>query len=1003
MPASSFSLSSRLWLVLTLTILPLVTLTLIDYRSERHAAIDRIEERARLMLQASRVTEETSLRQVRQILHIMAAADDMRNLDPASCSGLVSRLLQSTENFSNLGAAHPNGDVFCSARPSTRNINVADRNWFREALSGHDITRGEFVMGRISGKPGVVFGLPMRDAAGSLRATLFIASDITWFDRLTHNFQLPKDWTSTLFHRDGSIVSRHPDPDIWRGAGLDDANRNRLLQALRSQQGSVVLNDIDGIERIFVLNRLKMADEELVVSIGAPVQNTLAVIDRSYLLRLALLAAVTLLSILIARYYLYRLIERWVGRIESATEKVAAGDFSARIGSTNIPRELARLDSHFNAMATALEQRAQQYTDDRIAIESLNHLLADKVAALEASEQGLRRLSTAVEQSPASIVITDIDAKIIYVNHAFTHASGYTAAEVIGENPRILQSGETEKAVYQGMWDTLTTGAIWRGELRNKRKDGSLYTELATISPVRQADGRITQYVAVKEDITERRRIEDELESYRQHLELLVDLRTNELAVAKNAAEAANRAKSEFLANMSHEIRTPMNAIIGLAYLLLRTPLNDDQSEKLHKVSAAAQHLLQLINDILDLSKIEAGKIVLDSQIFHPADILQSVAGVIRDQAISKGLELTIDTQGLPALAQGDATRLRQVLLNFASNAVKFTERGSITLSGKLEIREGAGMICRFAVADTGIGIPADDIHRLFNPFEQLDATTTRRFGGTGLGLAIARHLAELMGGEVGVSSTPGIGSTFWISARLAVPEREPVDAAQTAFSLAAGNRLYGCVLLVEDEAINREIGCNILEAAGLQVITADNGLEAIERFQENAADLILMDIRMPQLDGLEATRRIRALPGGTTIPIVALTANAYLEDKTRCLEAGMNDFLAKPVEPEALYAILDKYLVSISDDKPAETMPSPSQEPPDLAALGANLTALAENLKTGNVEAGQLLLRLQKPLMASFPDEYRRLQQAVGSFDYELALPVAESILARLAANVAN
>jgi len=1001
MRTSSFSLSSRLWLVLALAMLPLLALTVYDYRRERQGAIVNLEQDARLMLQAATIEEEAALRDVRQTLRTMAGADDMRELDPAACNGLVRRLLNSAENIANLGAAYPTGDVFCSAQTMDKPVNVADREWFQESLSNNQISKGQFLIGKISGKPGITFGLPLRDASGKLLASLYLSSDISWFDRLTRNYRLPEGWTSGLFSSSGEIVSRYPNPEGFRGKQLSAASRALFVKALEDNQSKLVAEGLDGVQRLYVIHRLGLAGGDLFVGIGVPVSETLAVIEHSFWWRIAILATISLFSFLLARYYLHNLIERWISRLMQATQQVSQGDFTTRISGTRaLPNELAALDARFNDMTAALQQRDAQYQDDRIAIELLNRTLAERLLALEEAEQGLRRLSTAVEQSPTSIVITDIDAKIIYVNRAFTQASGYTADEVLGENPKVLQSGDTPPETYQAMWATLSTGKAWRGEFLNQRKDGTRYIELATISPVRQSDGQITQYVAAKEDITERRKIEDELSAYRQHLEKLVDLRTHELATAKEAAEAANRAKSLFLANMSHEIRTPMNVIIGLNYLLLRDAADNEQRSKLSKISSAAEHLLKIINDILDLSKIEAGKIVLEHRAFSPADLLREVGGIIRDQALGKGLEISVDCGDLPAHAIGDATRLRQVLINFSSNALKFTERGAIRLSGKLLESEGSKQFCRFSVSDTGIGIEADDIERLFNPFEQLDASTTRRFGGTGLGLAIARHLAELMGGEVGVSSVPGEGSTFWISAHLEASTDVPAVLIQNAAPQIAANTQPGRILLVEDEEVNREIGRDLLATIGVEVATANNGLEAIERFQEGHFDLILMDIQMPLLDGLEATRRIRALPGGQSVIIIALTANAFTEDRERCLAAGMNDFLAKPVNPEAIFAILTKYISRPgSTSARADASPAGKDTPPvpAPALLPADLSTLAAYLKSGNVEASIHFSHIQAGLQAAYPDEYTRIRRQIEIFDYEAALPEVLALMARL------
>ncbi len=556
-------------------------------------------------------------------------------------------------------------------------------------------------------------------------------------------------------------------------------------------------------------------------------------------------------------------------------------------------------------------------------------------------------------------------------------------------NPRILQSGDTPPETFRQMWKTLTAGNIWRGELINQRRDGSTYIERATISPVRDSDGAINQYVAIKEDISEQRRIEAELAAHRHHLEQLVEQRTHELVEAKAAAEAANLAKSAFLANMSHEIRTPMNAIIGLNYLLLKSPLDADQRDKLLKVTSASEHLLQVINDILDLSKIESGKLELEKMTFAPGELLQSVAEVIRDQALGKGLQVTVDADKLPTLAIGDAKRLRQVLINFAGNALKFTRAGSIHLSGELLDAEDGKLHCRFAVADTGIGIHAEDLPRLFKPFEQLDASTTREYGGTGLGLAIAHHLAALMDGEIGVDSQPDVGSTFWITARFASARADAGAKPATP----ARHSLHGHVLLVEDEPLNREIGTDLLTTAGLAVSTADDGFAAIRRFQDERFDLIVMDIQMPGLDGLDTTRHIRSLPGGETIPIVALTANAYSEDRRRCLDAGMNDFLSKPVEPDALYAVLGKYL-SAEANSGAEAEPLASTSAaPDRQSLGE----LAELLRTGDVDAGPLFNRLRLPLKGTWPEQYEELRRAMENFDYETAQAIVGRLLGRL------
>lgn len=535
---------------------------------------------------------------------------------------------------------------------------------------------------------------------------------------------------------------------------------------------------------------------------------------------------------------------------------------------------------------------------DALGVPFQMHGTIQDITQRKQTEDQLRQLAQALEQSPESIVITNLDAAIEYVNEAFVRNTGYLREEVIGQNPRFLHSGNTPKATYDALWQAMTQGRLWQGEFYNRRKDGSEFIEFAIITPIRQPDGQISHFVAIKEDITEKKRLAAELEQHRHHLEALVEQRTRDLAIARDEALAASLAKSEFLANMSHEIRTPLNAVLGMAKIGLRDYAQEAASFQFQHIQSSGQHLLGIINDILDFSKIEANRLQVESHRFQLARVVEEVVSLMAQLAGDKGLVLSLQmADDLPAWVASDALRLRQILVNLLSNAIKFTHQGVVSLA---VVRQADDTL--FQITDTGIGMNEAQMALLFQPFQQADSSTTRQYGGTGLGLAISRRLAQMMGGDIAVQSVAGQGSTFTLNLPLTAVAA-PTDTTDCPPQLASEQRLAGLrILATEDIEVNRLILNDILQNEGAQVLFAENGQQAVDRVENagaDAFDVVLMDIQMPVMDGHQATRLIRALR--PALPVIGLTAYALAEERAKCLASGMIDHVTKPVDTDVL------------------------------------------------------------------------------------------------------
>jgi signal transduction histidine kinase/CBS domain-containing protein/CheY-like chemotaxis protein/HPt (histidine-containing phosphotransfer) domain-containing protein len=630
---------------------------------------------------------------------------------------------------------------------------------------------------------------------------------------------------------------------------------------------------------------------------------------------------------------------------QSLRHLVVVDDAGLVMGVVTLHNLMERISA--NLFQEVSRHQIQRLIDDNAA------RLQRDIARLRATRQALheseRFARSTLDALSARVVVLDEQGAVIAVNRAWRDWAATRPPPPFGtvEGGNYLEACTQPEGAEARPAVELAAGL--RAIIAGRREDCVLEYPVRTAGAEVWLNIRATRFqgagslrlVVAHEDISERKHLE-------QHLETLVRARTAELEEAKNAAEAASRAKSAFLANMSHEIRTPMNAILGLTHLLRNRSQDPTQQRQLDKVANAGRHLLELINSILDIAKIESGKLTLEHRDFALDELLDGVVNLVNERAREKALELRLERDpAIPVSLNGDAMRLKQVLLNLATNAVKFTEHGQVVISVRhLDGPNGAPWL-HFQVEDTGIGLTDEQRARLFQPFEQADNSTTRRYGGTGLGLAISRHLIALMGGRIGVESRLGAGSRFWFELPLTpattvhpgpIPGSEAAPSPQTADGRLPPAQQGRRLLLVEDNAINQEVALALLHDLGLNVEVADNGQVAVEMARRTAYDLILMDIQMPVMNGLEAARAIHALPGRRELPILAMTANAFEADRQDCLRAGLCDHIAKPVDPDALYAKLRRWL-----PRPSVPTATPASERSDaeLADRIARLRAL--------------------------------------------------------------
>jgi len=844
----------------------------------------------------------------------LSRARDFELNDKAACSTFLGEVLEKNPQFTGILTIKPDGSLFCDSLRTGRTLDLRDRAYFRQAQTTVGSAVIEPVFGRLTGIAVMQIAYPARDEAGRLQFVLLASLDLRrLIEEQAEN--LPKGLDIVLVDGQGTVLTWASAQDRSSRAGTSIAN-SEFFGFISGHGGAArELADPDGNMQVWAeADTQQVGGVSLHVVVGRSKADLVAMPDRRLAEDLGILSVLSLL-LFVGVWLLAEVgIRRQISRIARVAEQLGAGDLAARVVPPFPKGELGRLMTVLNSTADSLERQ-------RHDIEDLNEKLrgSQGLAALERL-----RLDIALNNMTQGLLLFDSETRIIVCNRRYIEMYGLSSDVVKpGCTLNELIAHRIETGSFKGNVDGY--GAT---VLRN------LASGQVSQITVETGHGRWMQivntplpsggWIATHEDVTEVRRAEAE--------RLSAIAEAGAFQAREMAAQAASKAKSNFLAVMSHEIRTPMNAVIGLSSVLLESGLNGEQREIAGTIHNSSNTLLSLLNNILDVSKLDAGKVEFEAAPFSLRTVVDNAVSIIETKAHEKGLVIRSDVDGqVPEAMIGDQARISQVLLNLLSNAVKFTDTGIVTVSVRcLSVAQGRATIAT-AVTDTGIGIAPDLIGNLFVDFAQADASINRRFGGTGLGLAICKRIVEQVGGEINVESQVRRGSTFTFTLSLPLADATAEDSSFAADETlpVSGDGPPLSILLAEDSETNQFVFAKLIQGFNATITIAANGLEALDHAKRTAFDVVFMDMRMPEMDGLAATRAIRALGGPwATIPIIALTANAFAEDVKACRDAGMDEFIAKPLRKKVLVEKLSMVMAhrlrgALPDAvPPPETMP---------------------------------------------------------------------------------
>ncbi|MDR7534010.1 MAG: ATP-binding protein [Armatimonadota bacterium] len=898
--------------------------------SQRSRARNDVAAEALRLARSAREHHRLFIASAQHLLPVLARVIQEEPWDPARCSRLFGDLLAQHPTYANLGVAAPDGVVVCSARPSRRPVSVADRQYFQHAARYRTFSVGEYQIGRITGQPTINFGYPVIGPGGTLRGVVFAAVSLAALERASQRIGLPDGGALIVVDRNATVLARQPHLDGLVGRTLPEAPIVRLLR-VATAEGVAEAPGADGVRRLYAFTPLDDtgAGGRVVVAVGIPLASVYTAIDRATAANIVGVLLVAGLVLAAAMLVADREVLRPVRALLDAATRLGSGHLATRVGEVGGAAEVREMARTFDEMAAGLQAKTMELDGSRAALErharrlELMHgigravLSAPTPAAIAADALpplvalAGAQYATLLEYAPGAEHIA-----VIAVHGAAPHAAGARLS--------LADLGITEAALGR-----LRQGDVVDLAARGPARAAPAPTENLHAVPLRIA-GDLRGFLVIAnasplgaEGLQILREIADQLaigihqahlhaalEQYAADLERAVAVRTAELEEARRAAEAANRAKSEFLSRMSHELRTPLNAIVGFAQLLEMDRPADGDDEATAHILRASRHLLSLIDEVLDVARIEAGRMTISVEPVPLADILEQTLDLLTPLAAARGITLSRrppEDTSLHALA--DAQRLKQVLLNLGANAIKYNVDGgavTITVEGRSDGR------VRLAVADTGPGIPPGQVARLFVPFERLGAEGTG-VQGTGLGLALSRRLTEAMGGTIGYEPGPRGGSVFWVEFPLAAGPTAVAASVETERAAAVSPEITVAprtVLYLEDNVSNlRLVERLVARRPYIRLVPAMQGRLGWDLALEHRPDLILLDLHLPDVPGDELLRRFKAHPNLQHIPVVVLSADATAARVQQVRELGAVAYLTKPVDVARLLRLLDELL----------------------------------------------------------------------------------------------